>query len=123
MKTKPVATFVGTLALTLCVADAASAQAIVARQRCYTMYQGVPYQGSMQIERWDHHGTHRVYGRFSDPAGTLVEMEVFTNQPAGMGGLWFNHARHRETRILLQQAGGGYLVQTEDGGVAQLACR
>jgi hypothetical protein len=50
-------------------------------------------------------------------------MEVFTNQPAGMGGLWFNHARHRETRILLQRSGSGYLVRSEDGAAARLACR
>jgi hypothetical protein len=123
MRTRPVFTLVAALAFGFCAVDGAAAQAIVARQRCQTTFQGVPYQGLMQIERWSHHGTHRVYGRFHDPAGTLVEMEVFTNQPAGVGGLWVNYARHRETRIHLQRAGNGYLVRTEDGAATRLACR
>lgn len=123
MKLRPTLAVAGILALLLSPADPAGAQAIVARHRCSTTYQGVPYQGLVQVERWSYHDTHRIYGRFADPRGTLVELEVFTNQPGGVGGLWVNHARHRETRIHLQWTGRGYLLRTEDGGAAVLACR
>ena len=45
--------------------------------------------------------THRVYGQFRDPSGNLIEFEVITNQPGGVGGMWFNNARHREVHIEL----------------------
>ena len=123
MKTRPVVAVVGTSVLVLCVSGSAVAQAVLARQRCQTMFQGTPIEGQIQIERWSYHDTHRIYGQFSNPAGTLIEMEVFTNQPGGVGGMWFNHARHRETRIYLQRVGGGFVVRTEDGAAAQFACR
>jgi hypothetical protein len=103
------------------VADA-HAQQIVSRQQCATNVNGSPVRGVVQIERWDYHDTHRFYGQFSDAYGTLIELEVFTNQPQGVGGMWYNHARHRETRIHVQQVQGGYVVTTEDGVVSRLAC-
>ncbi len=46
-------------------------------------------------------GPGGFYGRFRDPPGNLIEFEVITNQPGGVGGMWFNNVRHREIHIEL----------------------
>ena len=123
MRIRVVSAVAGVIALALVVSTGAGAQAVIARQQCQTTFQGTPIWGVMQVERWSYHDTHRVYGQFTNSAGTLIEMEVFTNQPGGVGGMWFNHAKHRETRIQIQQVGGGFVVRTEDGAAARFACR
>jgi hypothetical protein len=120
------ATFLFAVAVTAVAVAArhpAVAQNVIAQHRCTTQYQGMPINGVLSVERWSHHDTHRVYGQFQDARGTLYELEVFTNQPGGVGGMWVNHARHRETRIHLQMVSNGFVVQMEDGGVVQFVCR
>lgn len=112
------------LGLSLVVAaQSVSAQTIIAQKHCATNFQGNPIRGMMQVERWDYYDTHRIYGQFQDGAGNLIELEVMTNQPGGVGGLWFNHARHRETHIDLRIVGDGFVLRTEDGAVAQFVCQ
>jgi hypothetical protein len=94
------------------------AQAIPKERQCYTNFQGQVWRGFLRIERLLYDDTHRIYGHFQDSYGNLAEFEVLTNQPGGVGGLWLNHARHRETRIQLQLLNDGGFVVTAEGGVA-----
>ena len=101
------------------------AQPILGSQQCETVYQGVPVQGHIQLEDWTaYHGTHRLYGLFHDPAGNQYEFEVFTNQSqGGVGGLWVNNMRHRETHVQVQMHQGGFTIVSEDGASASYTCR
>jgi hypothetical protein len=94
------------------------AQAIPKERQCYTNFQGQVWRGFLRIERLLYDDTHRIYGHFQDSYGNLAEFEVLTNQPGGVGGLWLNHARHRETRIQLQLLNDGGFVVTAEGGIA-----
>lgn len=69
--------------------------------------QGREWRGAMHVERLLYYDTYRISGQFRDSHGNLAEFEVLTNQPGGVGGLWFNPARHREIRIQLQCFNGG----------------
>jgi hypothetical protein len=103
--------------------DNALAQRVIARQQCQTVYQGQLVQGILQIEQWTYHDTHRIYGQFRTASGDLVELEVFTNQPGGVGGMWFNNARHREIHVRVQLLNNGFTVLDESGNFAQYACQ
>jgi hypothetical protein len=74
---------------------------VVARLECQTSWQGQVIRGVVEIESLPYSQTNRIYGQFRDPPGNLIEFEVITNQPGGVGGMWFNHARHREIHIEL----------------------
>lgn len=100
----------------------ATAQVLL-REQCATVVDGKPIRGVMQVEYLRYSDTHRVYGLFGDPQGNRIELEVLTNQPRGVGSMWFNSARHREIRIDLSRVPGGYIVATEDGAVVRLECR
>jgi hypothetical protein len=110
-------------ALSLVLATDSIAQQILWRGNCMTNFQGVQIRGVAQVERWISQDTHRIYGRFLHPNGTLIEFEVMTNQPGGVGGMWFNHARHREIRINLHMTGNGFAISDESGRAAQYLCR
>ncbi|MDJ0706706.1 MAG: hypothetical protein QNJ46_25835 [Leptolyngbyaceae cyanobacterium MO_188.B28] len=99
-----------------------NAQEVISQQQCRTNFQGSLIEGVLLVERWSYHDTHRVYGRFHDSASNLIELEVFTNQPGGVGELWFNNARHRAARIDLRPTSNGFVVYAEDGNVAQFQC-
>jgi hypothetical protein len=99
------------------------ARNILVQRQCYTNFQGQDWRGVMQIERLLYYDTHRIYGQFRDSYGNLAEFEVLTNQPGGVGGLWLNHARHRETRIQLQLLNDGFVVTAEGGAAARYFCK
>jgi len=105
------------------LAPAAHAQVLMTR-RCQTVWQGQPVVGVMQVERLPYADTHRVYGQFRDPQNTLIEFEIMTNQYQGVGGMWFNNARHREIHIHWQMMpDGGFVITGEGGASARYVCR
>jgi hypothetical protein len=111
-------------AFALLVGGAADVVAQVLVQReCQTTWQGQPIRGVMQIEWLPYSQTHRIYGRFSDPPGNLIEFEVITNQPGGVGGMWFNNARHREIHIELALLSDRVFDIRGPAGVARYVCR
>jgi hypothetical protein len=104
-------------------APGASAQVLLSKQ-CQTMWQGHPVRGMYQIERQVYYDTHRVYGNFRDDQNNLIEFEIMTNQPQGVGGMWFNNARHREIHVRWQMLpDGGFVITGEDGAAARYSCR
>jgi hypothetical protein len=105
------------------LAPAADAQVLMSKQ-CETMWQGHPIRGMVQIERQIYYDTHRVYGNFRDDQGNLIEFEIMTNQPQGVGGMWFNNARHRELHVRWQMLpDGGFVITGENGAAARYTCR
>ena len=76
----------------------------------------------MRVERLMYYDTHRIYGQFRDQRGNLIEFEILTNQPGGVGGMWVNNARHREVRIQLQMLNDGFVV-TGPAGSARYFCQ
>jgi hypothetical protein len=122
MKARPVAVLCGIALAGLLVREVV-AQNILIKRQCYTNFQGQVWRGVMQIERLLYYDTHRISGQFRDAYGNLAEFEVLTNQPGGVGGLWLNHARHRETRIQLQLLNDGFVVTAEGGVAARYFCQ
>ena len=59
---------------------------VLSQRQCETTWQGQTIRGAMQIEWLPYSQTHRIYGRFFDPSNNLIEFEVLTNQPDGVGG-------------------------------------
>jgi hypothetical protein len=108
-------------------AQSSFGQAVLAQQSCAGQYQGaagvMPLQGTVTLERWSHERTFRHYGQFQDAMGQVHEFEVFSGGEGGVGSVWTNGARHRESRIQLSVVQGGYVIQIEDGSVAQLQCQ
>lgn len=104
---------------------AALAQPVLASAECQTVYNGVLVKGRIQVEDWTaYHGTYRVYGLFFDPERNRYEFEVMTNQPeGGVGGLWVNGMRHRETHVQVQLYSTGFTIWSEDGARADYECR
>ena len=97
---------------------------ILLTKRCRTIWQGQQVTGVMQIDRDHYYDTHRVYGQFRDQRNTLIEFEILTNQHQGVGGMWFNNARHRDVRIHWQMLPDGDFVITGEGGAAaRYVCR
>lgn len=110
-------------ALVVALASSATAQVVLSKQ-CQTNWRGMRIVGAFQIERQAHYDVHRVYGNFRDDRNTLIEFEILTNQPQGVGGMWFNSARHREARIHWRMLpDGGFVITGEDGASARYACR
>lgn len=105
------------------LASSANAQVIL-RKHCQTTWQGQRIQGSFQIERQAYFNVHSAYGNFRDEQNNLIEFEILTNQPQGVGGMWFNNARHRDVRIHWQMMpDGGFVITGEEGGSARYSCR
>jgi hypothetical protein len=100
----------------------AVAQVLVQRE-CQTTWQGQLIRGVMQVEWLAYSQTHRVYGQFRDPPGNLIEFEVITNQPGGVGGMWFNNARHREVHIELVFLDERTFDIRGDAGTARYFCK
>jgi len=107
------------------IALAAPAEAqVLVRKQCETVWQGHPVRGVVQIERQVYYDTHRVYGNFRDDQNNLIEFEIMTNQPQGVGGMWFNNARHRELHVHWQMlADGSFVITGENGAAARYTCR
>jgi hypothetical protein len=122
MKARPGAVLCG-IVLAGFLAQEVVAQNILMQRQCYTNFQGQVWRGVMQIERLLYYDTNRIYGQFQDSYGNQAEFEVLTNQPGGVGGLWLNHARHRETRIQLQLLNDGFVVTAEGGAAARYFCK
>ena len=122
MKARPVAVMCG-IVLAGFLAQEVVAQNIFIKRQCYTNFQGQVWHGVMQIERLLYYDTNRIYGQFWDSYGNRAEFEVLTNQPGGVGGLWLNHARHREPRIQLQFLNDGFVVTAEGGAAARYFCK
>ena len=114
-------------AIAVAGSSASFAQAVLAQQSCTGQYQGaagkIPLQGTVTLERWSHEGAFRHYGQLQDGMGQVHEFEVFSGGEGGVGSVWTNGARHRESRIQLSVVQGGYVIQIEDGSVAQLQCQ
>jgi hypothetical protein len=106
----------------LTFASDAMAQVLSQRQ-CQTTWQGQLIQGVVQVEWLPYSQTHRIYGQFRDPPGNLIEFEVITNQPGGVGGMWFNNARHREIHIELAILDERTFDIRGDAGTARYFCR
>lgn len=121
MKARPATVLFG-IVLAGCFVKEVVAQNLLVQRRCQTNFQGQVWRGVMQIERLLYYDTNRIYGQFQDSLGNLAEFEVLTNQPGGVGGLWLNHARHRETRIQLQLLEDGFVVTAETGAAARYFC-
>jgi len=113
-------------ALALVFAGAANtdvAAQVLSQRQCETTWQGQTIRGVMQIEWLPYSQTHRIYGRFFDQSNTLIEFEVLTNQPGGVGGMWFNNARHREIHIDLVMLNERTFDIRGDAGIAHYVCR
>jgi len=104
-------------------ASRALAQEQVAQFACGGGYTGAQMQGILLIERWYTMQAYRYYGQFQDTMGNLHEFEVFSPSESGTGSTWTNGARHRETFINFQLGQGSFVIQTEDGIVAQFQCQ
>jgi len=105
------------------LASPADAQLLLSKQ-CETVWQGHPVRGMYQIERQVYYDTYRVYGNFRDDQNNLIEFEIMTNQTQGVGGMWFNNARHRELHVRWQMlADGGFVITGENGAAARYTCR
>ena len=114
----------GVAGLVLAVACAGDAAAQVLAQRpCRTVWQGQEVRGVMRIEWLPYSGVYRISGQFHDPARNLIEFEVDTNQPGGVGGMWFNNARHREARIHLQMLNDRTFDVSGEAGTARYFCQ
>ena len=112
------------LAVAAIVATVPAEAQVLVRKECETVWQGHQVRGMVQIERQVYYDTHRVYGNFRDDQNNLIEFEIMTNQPQGVGGMWFNNARHREVHIRWQMlADGGFLITGENGAAARYTCR
>jgi hypothetical protein len=96
---------------------------VLAQRECQTNWQGQVIRGVMQIEWLPYSQTHRIYGQFRDPPGNLIEFEVITNQPGGVGGMWFNNARHREIHIELVMLNERTFDIRGPAGTARYVCR
>lgn len=116
------AIWVAALVFTATYCIDAAAQVVVQRE-CQTNWQGQAIRGVMQVEWLPYSQTHRIYGQFRDPAGTLIEFEVLTNQPGGVGGMWFNNARHREIHIELVMLDERTFDIRGEAGSARYFCR
>ena len=103
-------------------ATEATAQLLSQRQ-CQTTWQGKLIRGIVQVERLPYSQTNRIYGRFHDERRNLMEFEVITNQPGGVGGMWFNNARHRETHITLVVLDNRTFDIHGPAGTARYACK
>jgi len=85
--------------------------------------QELTLSGVITLERWVSVGSYRYYGRFLDPAENVYEFEVFTGRlDGGVGGLWLNGMRHRETFINLAVDQEGFMLRGEDGTTAAFGC-
>jgi hypothetical protein len=112
------------VAFVLCATfSSGTAAQILAQRECQTNWQGQVIRGVMQIEWLPYSQTHRIYGQFRDPPGNLIEFEVITNQPGGVGGMWFNNARHREIHIELVMLNDRTFDIRGDAGTARYVCR
>jgi hypothetical protein len=96
---------------------------VVTQRECQTNWQGQVIRGVVEIEWLPYSQTNRIYGQFRDPPGNLMEFEVITNQPGGVGGMWFNHARHRETHIELVILNNQSFDIRGPAGTARYVCR
>ena len=96
---------------------------VMAQRECETNWQGQVIRGVMQVEWLPYSQTHRIYGQFRDPPGNLIEFEVITNQPGGVGGMWFNNARHREIHIELVMLSDRVFDIRGPAGTARYMCR
>jgi hypothetical protein len=96
---------------------------VMAQRECETTWQGQVIRGVMQVEWLPYSQTHRIYGQFRDPPGNLIEFEVITNQPGGVGGMWFNNARHREIHIELVMLSDRVFDIHGPAGTARYMCR
>lgn len=111
------------LALVLAVLAPTAHARVIMSKSCETVWQGQPIRGVFQVDYDMYHDTHRVYGNFRDVQNNLIEFEILTNQPEGVGGMWFNNARHREVRIRWQMLpDGGFVITGENGAAARYAC-
>jgi hypothetical protein len=95
---------------------------LLLQAECRGSYQGNPMGGTLTVERWSYHGTHRIFGAFRDGSGNLLNFEVDTNQPGGWGEVWVNHARHRGERVLIELVNDGFVAHPESGGSARFVC-
>ena len=77
----------------------------------------------MQVERLRIRKPIGIYGQFHDPQRNLIEFEIITNQPGGVGGMWFNNARHRETHIKLVVLNNQTFDIHGPAGSARYVCR
>ncbi len=96
---------------------------VVSQRECQTNWQGQVIRGVVQIEWLPYSQTNRIYGQFRDPPGNLIGFEVITYQPGGVGGMWFNHARHRETHIELVILNNQSFDIHGPAGTARYVCR
>ena len=96
---------------------------LLSQRQCQTTWQGQVIRGIVQVERLPYSQTNRIYGQFHDPQRNLMEFEVVTNQPGGVGGMWFNNARHRETHITLVVLDNQTFDIHGPAGTARYACK
>lgn len=109
-------------ALTLVAANAAMAQDVFIAQ-CKGRIVGYPVTGQISVEYLITFSTYRHYGSFRDTQGNTLEMEVNSNQNGGVGSVWLNGARHRETQVELQYDGNQVFIRELHGpGRGQLTC-
>ena len=117
----------GLVALALCLplgASAAAGQEILAVRACTGVGEASGISGLLQLERWITSAPFRYYGRFQDAAGNLHELEVRTaDTGGGVGSVWTNGMRHRETHVHLAVAADtAFVLRSEDGAVVSYRC-
>jgi hypothetical protein len=96
---------------------------VLSQRECQTTWQGRVIRGIVQVERLPYSQTNRIYGQFRDTQRNLMAFEVITNQPGGVGGMWFNNARHRETHITLVMLNNQTFAIHGPAGTARYVCR
>ncbi len=96
---------------------------LLSQRQCQTTWQGQVIRGVVQVERLPYSQTNRIYGQFHDAQRNLMEFEVITDQPGGVGGMWFNNARHRETHITLVVLDNQTFDIHGPAGTARYACK
>lgn len=113
------------IALVAAMLGGSAHSVIIWQKHCQTQWQGQLVSGVVTIENDSYHNVHTVHGQLRDRQGTLIEFEIVTNQPQGVGGMWFNHARHRYTPIHWRMLpdGNGFVITAEGGASARYACR
>lgn len=111
------------LMLVMLLPNLAAATSVLGKWQCQTVVNGAAINGTYQLEDWRaYHNTLRHYGYFRSANGAVWEFEVFAGQGGGVGGLWMNGMRHRETHIQLSVGGGGFVLHTEDGAIVNARC-
>lgn len=105
------------------VAAPASAQTVYYGV-CEGTFAGFPLTGHFKVDYWPRSGTYSHTGVFEDRQGNRYDLEVISNQNGGVGSVWRNRERHRESRIEMRYSGNQFVIaDLDNGGSGQFFCK